>query len=121
MTDVFYCGIIDGNMSVGGNNKVVFQNDKIVINGGFLYDYSSEMNYSDIKMTYYSTILPKVKFVMNDNSVFKMNTQTSHTENQPTARNIGKKRQSNITQPEQYAKNYANMQVNVRQSSRAMN
>ena len=58
MTDVFYCGIIDGNMSVGGNNKVVFQNDKIVINGGFLYDYSSEMNYSDIKMTYYSTILP---------------------------------------------------------------
>ena len=73
MTDVFYCGIIDGNMSVGGNNKVVFQNDKIVINGGFLYDYSSEMNYSDIKMTYYSTILPKVKFVMNDNSVFKMN------------------------------------------------
>ena len=21
MTDVFYCGIIDGNMSVGGNNK----------------------------------------------------------------------------------------------------
>ena len=25
MTDVFYCGIIDGNMSVGGNNKVVFQ------------------------------------------------------------------------------------------------
>ena len=73
MTDVFYCGIIDGNMSVGGNNKVVFQNDKIVIKGGFLYDYSSEMNYSDIKMTYYSTILPKVKFVMNDNSVFKMN------------------------------------------------
>ena len=48
-------------------------------------------------------------------------TQTSHTENQPKARNIGKKRQSNITQPEQYAKNYANRQVNVRQSSRAMN
>ena len=48
-------------------------------------------------------------------------TQTSHTKNQSKSGNIGQNGQSNITQPEQYAKNHANRQVNVRQSSRAMN
>ena len=53
--------------------------------------------------------------------IFFFITQTSHTKNQSKARNIGQNQQFNITQPEQYAKNHANRQVNVRQSSRAMN
>ena len=72
MADVFYCGIIDGNMSVGGKNKIAFTNDKIVIDGGLLYSYSGMIDYSDIKMVYYSAVLPKVKIVKNDNSVFKL-------------------------------------------------
>ena len=51
----------------------------------------------------------------------RLYTQTSHAKNQREARRLGQKRQPNITQPEQYAKNHANRQVNVRQSSRAMN
>ena len=44
--------------------------------------------------------------------LYGVKTQTSHTEKQPKAHNIGGTGQFNIMQPEQYAKNHANRQVN---------
>lgn len=66
MKNIVYCGIIDGCMSISGNSKVIFNDDFLVIDGGLLYDVTYRVYYNNIKLVYYSTIVPKIKFLLQD-------------------------------------------------------
>ena len=60
----FRCGIIFQGVSSSLNGKVIFDGEGVTIDGGTLCDERIRFRWEEVRTVYYSTVLPKMRFVL---------------------------------------------------------